>query len=1214
MEKKLTLAKEQDSFAYKRLLLIMKLTVFIFIFSIASVIANTGHSQETKLTIQLKNASLGEILNTIENSSNYYFMFNNQLIDLSKKMDLEVQNKTIDAILALLFEQSGIDYRIYNRQIVLSPLNQKNDEAFLQVQTLSVSGRVLDSSGIPLPGVTVVIKGTTKGTITDVDGKYTLNDVPLSSTLIFSFVGLKTQEVLVSGQQEINVTLEEETIGLDEVVAIGYGTMKKSDLTGSVASVSGKNILATPVPNVAQAMQGKLSGVTVVSQDGRPGADVAIRVRGGGSISQSNQPLILIDGVPGSLNDIPSDQVESVDVLKDASSTAIYGARGANGVILVTTKGAKEGQGSISYNGYIKFNTPTKYLESLSPYEYLKYVWGNAAANGSAFSDPFEKLYGIGAYTGSNSGGIESYKNMASDDIQRDVYNSSVSWNHDLTITGGTEKTKIYFSANYTDELGMKINSYMKRANVMFKLDQKLFDNVTFKLDTRYTDTHTLGNEGTTNGYGSILSSSYQFRPIATSHILGDLNALREGNIEQYGKNVIWDTYSPAARISDYDPLDLNQTLRGIASLNWEIIKGLTYHTDIALQKGWTQRKYWSGAIYNNYVDDITGENLWAGAVDYRKSDDWGLRWTNTLNYEFSVNNVNRFNILAGQEVSNSGGTGMQIQANYFPSNFDKATAFAQINQYDQEKGTGIFSSSVTTPNRIVSYFGRANYSLMDRYLLTLTFRADGSSKFAPTNRWGYFPAGAIAWRVSEEPFMQDISWMDNLKIRVSYGEVGNDGISSDLWSQSWTSETDQRWQYSLDNQRQTSYDLSSSTLANENLKWETTITRDLGADFTFFGNRLSGTVDVYWNTTKDLLMRTSIPGITGFTATYANIGQTSNKGLEISLSGTVFQNKDWTISAGGNINFNRNNVDKLADNVSGLYGTSWGGVFTYPTNDYILEEGQPVGLVRGFISEGFYTTADFNYSNGLYTLKDGETDLGNWMGVVHGLSASDRPGDQYAYPGLPKFKDMNNDYVIDDKDISVIGDMNPVHTGGFNVNASYKNFDFGLYFNWSYGNQVYNANKLVNLFGIKEQGVYQNKLSFMKDAYNIYDVVNGQLVRLTTPEELNAANVNATLPLSYQEVGAVSTLGIEDGSYLRLNTLTLGYTLPKSLMSKAGISNIRLYGSIYNLLTITGYSGLDPEVNADPSHNNAVYPTTGLDFGTYPRARSFVFGLSLSF
>lgn len=1081
-------------------------------------------------------------------------------------------------------------------------------------QTKTVTGTVRNETGDLLSGASINGKGTQIGTTTDPTGKFRIVVPEKVKVLVVSYVGMENKEVSLAGQTNVDVSLNVARTNLNDVVVIGYGTAKRKDVTGSVASVTGKAIAATPVANVAQAMQGKLPGVSIVSQDGRPNADVSIRVRGGGSISQSNQPLILIDGVPGSLNDIPVNQVQSIDVLKDASSTAIYGARGANGVVLVTTKGAQAGKTTITYNGYVKFNTPTKYLEALSPYDYLKYVWANAAANGAAYQTPFEKLFGLGANAGSNTGGIESYRNLASDDMQRQVYNSSISSNHDLTVTGGNDKTKMLFSAGYIDEQGMKINSYLKRANISFKVNQKLFNNVTFNLDTRFTDTRALGDEGTTNGSGSLLSNSYRFRPIATSNILGDVNALRTGNIEQYGKSSMWDTYSPAARIGDYEPLTINQNIRAIASLNWDIIKNLTYHSDFSISRAWGQRKYWSGAIYNNYVDDVTGKRLWAGSAEYRKSDTWGLRLTNTLNYNFDFNKVGRLTVLAGQEFSNSGGTGIAILANHFPANFDKQTAFAQINQYDATSGSAAFSSSVNTPDRLISYFGRANYSLLDKYLFTATFRADGSSKFAPTNRWGYFPAGAFAWKLSEEPFMKNIGWLDNLKLRLSYGQVGNDGISSNLWSQAWTSVTDQRFQYAINRQRQSSYDLASSTLANTNLKWETTITRDIGTDFGLFRNRLSGTIDVYWNTTKDLLMLTSIPGITGFTATYANIGQTSNKGVEFSLSGTVFETKNWRVTAGGNISFNKSNVDKLAPNVTGLYGADWGGSGQYPTSDYILKQGSSIGLVRGLTYDGFYTPADFDYSNGKYTLKKGIPDLGSFYGVTHGLSSSDRPSNQGAYPGLAKFKDLNNDGKIDDNDISVIGNMTPKYTGGFNLSVTFKNIDFGAYFNWSVGNDLYNANKLASLYGPKEAGVYENKLAILNNAYKIYDVVNGQLVRLTTPDQLNAANVNASLPLAYNEVGIASTLGIEDGSFLRLNTLNLGYTLPKSIISKAGISNLRIYGSIYNVFTITKYSGLDPEVNADPSHNGAVYPTTGLDFGTYPRPRSFVIGLNLSF
>lgn len=1087
-------------------------------------------------------------------------------------------------------------------------------ESVIATQTKKISGTVLDETNSPMIGVTVRVKGGQVGTTTDLDGKFSLN-VPEGAVVVFSYIGYKDYTLNVGSQSSYSIKMVSENEALDEVVVIGYQTVRRKDLTGSVASVKGEDIASMPVANVAQALQGKLPGVNVTSQDGRPDASISIRVRGGGSISQSNDPLILVDGITvKSLDDIPADMVESIDVLKDASSTAIYGARGANGVILVTTKGAKEGKVSVSYNGYVKFNTPTKYLDTLDPYDYLSFVWGNAAALGEAYRTPFEKLYGLGAYAGNNTGGIESYRNVSNQDIQKDVYKSSVSHNHDLTITGGNDKTRMLFSANYMDEEGMKINSFARRASISFKINQKLLDNLDISFDTRYSDRRTMGDEGVSYGSGSILSSAYRFRPIATGDILGDLGALREGNMEMYGRQSSWDTYSPAERIGDYEPLYIKQRLRGTASLDWRIIKGLTYHTDLSYNQTWEEDKIWGGAIYNNYMNDATGEKLYAGSVEWAKRGSWGLRWTNTLSYDFNfLPEKHRLNLLLGHEVTDSGGDKIEINANHFPANFSKDNAFAMINQYDKTAGTSNFFSGVDVAERILSFFGRMNYTWNDRYLLTLTFRADGSSKFSPEHRWGYFPAAAIGWRLSEEPFMAGTrDWLDNLKLRFSYGSVGNDGIDADLWLQSWTSETDLRYQYALNHQYVSSYDYSADEMANMDLKWETTITRNIGIDFSFFNSRLWGSVDLYWNTTKDLLMLTSIPGITGFTATYDNIGQTSNKGVELALSGVIFKNKDWNITAGMNINFNKNNVDKLADNVTGLYSSKWNGSSSFPGNDYILQEGSPVGIVRGYIYDGFYTVDDFNYVNGQYVLKEGIADLGSFINPVH-LNNS-RPEGQNAYPGLPKFKNLNGDDIIDETDVCEIGDMNPIHTGGFNVNATYKNFDLGLYFNWSYGNDIYNVNKVASMYCGKENGAYENKLSFMKDCYKIYDIVDGQLVSLTTPEQLNAANVNATLPLPYSENGVTSTIAIEDGSYLRLNTLTLGYSLPQNLLRKAGISKLRIYGTIYNLFTITGYSGLDPEVSANNNVNDAKYPTVGLDWGTYPRARSFVVGVNLSF
>ncbi|MDP3431788.1 MAG: TonB-dependent receptor [Bacteroidota bacterium] len=1080
-----------------------------------------------------------------------------------------------------------------------------------------VTGVVVDETNLPIPGVNVVVKGTTNGVITNSEGSYSIQPGDLAKdVLTFSFIGLETKEVKINGQTVINVQLASSSLEIDEVVAIGYGTVRKRDVTGSVASVSGEQLSAIPVANVAQALQGRLPGVTVTSQDGRPDASISIRVRGGGSISQSNDPLVLIDGIPGNISDVPAGMVESIDVLKDASSTAIFGARGANGVILVTTKRGKEGKATVSYSGYSKFNKPTTYLETLNPYDYLANKWGLLDVYfGTTYTEPFQKLFGIGAYTGSNTAGIDAYKDVSTYNTQKDVYNSSFSHNHDLTVTGGTDKTKIIFTFNYMDEDGMKLNSFTRRASSSFKLDQKISENLDFNLDVRYTDRESMGNESTTSGYGSSLSGSYRFRPIALGDIKGDQTFLGHSTLGEESF-VMDDMFNPVAVIKDRENLTTRQSIRGTSGLKWNVIKGLDYRTELTLARDYVQTKNWRGPTPSSFNEEnyLNGDGTvkFAGDADYRKQEGWNLRWSNTLGYEIKIKEMHRINLLAGQELTNSGGANMRINGRKYPANFTRDNAFAMISQYGSDL---VISSGVSTPSRILSYFGRANYSLLDKYMLTATFRADGSSNFSPEHRWGYFPAAAIAWRVSEESFMEELSWLDDLKLRVSYGEVGNDAISADQWSQLWEAESDTRWQYGINNILRPSYDLASGQMANRDLKWETTITRNIGLDFTLLNNRVWGAIDVYKNTTKDLLMLTDIPSITGFTSTYANIGQTSNKGLELSLSGMIYKNRDWNITAGANINFNRGNIDQLEEGLQSAYGTQFlqSGI---PSADYKLLVGRPVGIVMGYETDGkgYYTPNDFNFdaTTGMYTLKDGVADLSKAFVSYRGGLV---PGAQQAYPGLPKFKDAFEDGMIDDKDYVEIGNMTPKHTGGFNINVNYKNFDLSTYFNWSFGNEIYNANKLATLFnGNKGGGLYGNKLAMVKNSYTIYDIQNGNLVRLTTPEQLNAANANATLPSTYLQQGYVSDIGIEDGSFLRLNTLTVGYTLPKQLQSKFKTSNFRVYGAVYNVFTLTGYSGLDPEVNTNQNMNNARYPTPGLDWGTYPRARQFVIGLNATF
>lgn len=1069
-------------------------------------------------------------------------------------------------------------------------------------QGKQISGIIKDSAGEPMIGVNVLVKGTTNGTITDFDGKFVIQDVKDSDVLTVTYVGYVSQSIAVGNKSSFNIILKEDTEALDEVVVIGYGTVKKRDLTGSVSSVNNETLTANPVSDVSQALQGKLAGVSVVSQDGRPGAEVSIRVRGGGSITQSNDPLFIVDGFPvSSISDVPADQIESIDVLKDASSTAIYGARGANGVILVTTKGAKTDRLSVTYNGYIQTKSAAKTLEPLGAQDYVKYQWAYADAlertGGAVSADGVAQYFGLGSAYGNH---YADYANVGVHDWTDDLLRNAIAHTHNLSISGGSEKTKFVLNVNYLNDEGIKINSGYNRFNTSLKLNQELLKNLKLDVDIRYSEDQTTGKESSTNGKGSLLSGAYRWRPI--DNPLGDANAfggfgLGADNIDMgYGTPVDW--------TNDMQNIARKQRLRGIAALSWDIIDGLTLRAEVGGGRNWGETKYYeNGLTQGHKVAKLT------------RSEGYNLRNVNTLNYQVQgLGDDHDLSFLLGQETIVSKSNSTEIEGHGYPDGFDFDQTFGMIDQTDKTLAKDKFSNTIGTPDKTVSFFARANYSLLDRYLLTVTFRADGSSKFAPNHRWGYFPAGALAWRISDEAFMEGTrNWLDNLKLRLSYGMAGADNIDSSLWRETWESTT-----VTFNGQNYSGYK-PNGMLSNPDLKWETTISRNIGLDFGFFGNRLSGTIDAYWNTTKDLLMCIPIDETTGYSYQYQNIGQTSNKGIEIALNYDIVRTKDFTFGISATYNYNHNNIDELADNIIAQYGSQWASTSTTPNYDYEFREGKPVGLIRGYICDGFYTTADFNYdpATQMYTLKPGVADLGNQVGNYP--SHYNLPEGQKAFPGAIKLRDLDGNGVADTDDVADLGEITHPHTGGVNLNMTWKNIDFSAGFAWAAGGHVYNVNSLINMYGNKDTGAGANKLAFVKDCYQIYDIQNGELVPVVDPDALDALNAGAKYGVPYMENGTVLSTFVEDASFLRLNTLTIGYTFPKAWTQKIGMQRARIYATAGNLFTITGYSGIDPEVNADPEKsttyaNTGNYPLLGMDYGTYPRARTFTFGVNIAF
>lgn len=1052
----------------------------------------------------------------------------------------------------------------------------------------SVTGIVKDKTGEPIVGASILIKGTSTGTVTDINGNFTIQKANPSDVLVISSIGYANQNVKVGNQTKLNVVLQDDMANLEEVVVIGYGTMKRRDLTGSVASVTGEALAKNPVSNIAEALQGQLPGVNVISQDGRPGATMSIRVRGGGSITQSNEPLYVVDGMPvDRIDDIPADNIESIDVLKDAASTAIYGARGANGVILITTKNAKAGKAIVKYSTYYQLRPAPEQLDVQSAYEHVMHNWGYATAYGETYGDGVARYYGLGSKYGNH---INDYKNVEAHNYMDDVLRTGNMWNNDLTISGGTERTKYMATASYMNNKGNLVNSGFRRWNINLKLQQELTRNLTLDLNARYTEMQFKGHRY------NYATEAYRYRPIDNPLGSGDPTDLGMGSAS------VEENYNPVSIVNDADNLRDVYRLNLTSGLTWKVIKGLTAKTELTVARRWTKTQNWDGGHF--------GDSGYSSAA-LTTGDGYNVRWTSTLTYDVQgLGEDHNLNVMAGNEVLGSKTTSASINGYGYPSEWNMEQAFGNIHVTDKSLGRDKFSTNFGEPSHTQSWFGRINYSYLGRYLITATMRADGSSRFAKGNQWGYFPAGAVAWRLSDEPFMEGTrSWLDNLKIRASIGTSGNDGIDGSSFFTAWVSATE-----NVNGQQVTVYK-PGSLLGNPDLKWETTISRNAGIDYSFFNGKINGALDFYWNTTKDCLMRVPCDPTSGFSYQYQNVAQTSNKGFELSLNYNAIRTKDFSLRFGLTYNFNHNNVDEVAENAIASAHTNWGSTMRLPNYDYVIEEGKPVGVIQGFKSNGFYTVDDFNVANGVWTLKEGVADnqVGNWSGG----SYYNIPKGQTAFPGMVKFQDTDGSGVVTVDDVTELGIATAKHTGGFNFTASYKGIDLSANFNYQIGGKVYNANVMHSMMGDKDTGLGYNRLAEVSECWKMFNVnSSGDIYAVTDPTELAALNANAKYALPYSEYGIVNSEFIEDASFLRLQTLTIGYTFPKSIIKYVGVSNIRVYFTGGNLFCLKGYSGLDPDVNVSPSADSSYsgFPTPNYDFRSYPKSRTFTFGLNVTF
>ncbi|WP_300727003.1 TonB-dependent receptor [uncultured Bacteroides sp.] len=1082
--------------------------------------------------------------------------------------------------------------------------------AFAQNKT--ISGVIKDNTGEPLIGVSVQVKGTSVGSITDMDGNFTIPNVKTGSTLVVSYVGYATQELKVGNQTTYNITLEEDNKVLDEVVVIGYGTARKKDLTGAVSTVKGEQLAKVPVTNVAEALTGKLAGVQITTTDGSPDAEMIIKVRGGGSITGDNSPLYIVDGFPmSSMSDISPSDIEDITVLKDAASTAIYGSQGANGVILITTKSAKGGKTVVSYNGYIQGKTIRKKLDAMDPYQFVMYNYERQALRGASAISSFEQRYG--AY-----GDLDLYKYQEGHDWQEEMFgNNELSQSHNISITGGNDKTKFTLSGTYANDKSLMEDNGYRRYNMNFKLKHELYKNLTLDFGARLADTET---QGVGTGGGTYKIRSYD--AIMKAPVFGlydqidiDPSTLPEDEYEEY----VNATRSLKDQVNDYWRRKNERRYNFNAAINWKISKDFTYRAEGGYDYTFYQLKDWYGPRSNKAVQD--GSELPLG--EWTKKDSWKLRAAHTLTWRHNFNKTHDVNIMVGQEYVASGSEQNMMVGKFFQEDITPEKMFASMANNSKGTGAQTISSTLAQEDRTISFFGRANYTLMDRYLFTFTMRADGSSKFAEGNRWGYFPAGAVAWRLLEEPFMAPAKkFMSNLKLRFSYGTAGNNRIGSAMFETTYKAYSSSKY-YGAGNEQNPHYTLNNAQLANPDLKWETTITRNVGLDFGFFNERLSGSIDYYWNSVKDLLIEIPITAI-GYTTMQRNIGETSNKGIELTLNAAILQKKDYSLNFNFNIGFNKNRVEKLADGVdvmsfnSGAFSTDMRG-----QDDYRVIVGQPLGLVWGFVYDGIYGVDDFETyvddagktqfkfdKSGNYILKEGVVDnTFTTAGSYGGLR-----------PGAMKIKDLNGDGKIDaDNDRTIIGKTQPKFSGGFGLNATYKWFDLSANFNFVYGNDVYNMDKMVASQSYRNQ--YANLRQEMApvtlggQAWTYLDQATGEII--TDYETLKAMNATATRwsATTFSDNNPMPTSwAVEDGSFLRLQNLTLGFTLPKEWTKKFACNQFRLYCTLNNVFCLSGYDGYDPEVNSSIRGSKTSGLTPGADFSAYPKSFSWTAGVNITF
>jgi len=1102
----------------------MKLTAYLIFISLFQIQANT-YSQNAKVTLNLYNATYHEVFRAIESQTEFNILYNHNELNNKKQVSVNVKNTLVSNVLKNLFKNTNIEYKTVGKQIVLVNKSTLKSTKKDNQSNIVIKGTILDIDGIPIIGVNVIEKGTTNGAVSDFDGNYTIKVANNNATLAFSYIGYATKEILVNNQTTINVVLEESINELESVVVVGYGTVKKSDLTGSVSSVTTKEINTSQTVSIAQAIQGRAAGVTVAKTSGQPGSTPTVRIRGIGTFNNAN-PLYIVDGVP--INDITNINMAdaaSVEILKDASATAIYGSRGSNGVILITTKKGTKKKTVISYNTYAGIEDRIDNLDVLNAEQWAT-IYNEGLVNDG---DPIDQS-------------LANPSSLPSFNWKDAAYRNGYIQNHQISASGGGDKSTYYISFGFLEQKGILLNTGFKRINFRVNNTYQIAPKIKIGQNIQYSDSEI-------NSVASFGGNS-NFKTAFLGYVIDPVSPIFNEDGSPSRPLFSTEQRNPVG-LAKYDQRPLiKESFLGNVFIEADIVKGLKFKSNFGIE------------ITNRKIDNFQ-EEFFISAEQNRpinryvlnRSENRVFTWFNTLNYNTTINEKHNITVLLGHEFQESNFNNVDATR----SGISDAIANPTLSSGTPDSVTnrGVISSS-----NLLSFFGRVNYNYDDKYLLTATYRRDGSSRFGANNRFANFPSVALAWNLHNEDFY-NIGAINQFKLRVGWGEVGNQNITnSAIFSSLSTGEG-----YIAGANESIATGIAPERLGNPDLKWETNTTTNIGLDLGLLKNSITFTADYFIKTTSDLLLRSPILNTSGFGQDPTiNAGEIENKGLEFTLNYKK-QIKDFYFSIGGNISIIDNEVLKLEREGSAIITGTAGNGFQGISR---TEVGQPLASFFGLEMIGIFQNQD---------------EIDNNPSL-----AGNQPGDV-------QYRDLTDDGVIDDEDRTIIGSPLPDFTYGINLDMRYKQFDMSLFFQGSQGNDVLNAT------GPLLEGLLNNNLST-------------SFLNRWTGEGTSNSIPRATFA-GFPNNNRLSSRFVEDGSYLRLKNVQIGYTIPNAILNKSFVSKARIYLAGQNLLTFTNYSGLDPELGVDLTQTGGQNRTSldlGIDRGRYPSTRTISLGLDINF